>query len=147
MTPLLQPSEITLEDDGHTKTFRISKLPALDGREILTQYIPTAIPKVGNYKENEALMLKLLAFVEVKPPTGDWLRLNERSIINSHVPTWRMLMTLEKRMVVYNCSFFQDGSLSTFLSGLKEKLPQWISKTLTDSLGQLSPQKSPPSTN
>ena len=52
-----------IEIDG--KTFIISKFDAISGREIISQYPLTAIPKVGQYTANEALMLKVMHFVAV----------------------------------------------------------------------------------
>lgn len=63
---MLEPieKEIPLPDGG-TKTFILSKFPAIAGREIVTQYPTTGAPKIGDYKTNEALMLKLMAYVAV----------------------------------------------------------------------------------
>ena len=148
MAELIEPLEKEITIDGVKRTFIISKLPAIAGREILTGYPMTAMPKIGDRKINEELMLKLISYVAIKTgPEGHTQRLSTRDLIDNHVPSWEMLMHLEKEMITYNCSFFRDGRLSTFLSESVQKLPQWISKTLTASLAQLSPAEQPPSTN
>lgn len=128
---LLQPidKEITLPDGG-TKTYIISKFPAIAGREIITQYPLTAAPKVGDYAANESLMLKIMTFVAVPTDNGP-LRLTTKDLVNNHVPDFETLMKLEWAMIEYNCSFLQNGAALTFLSGLKDQVFASISQTLT----------------
>jgi hypothetical protein len=140
---MIEPKEI--EIDG--KTFIISKFPAIAGREIITQYLPSAAPKIGDYKNNEALMLKLMSYVGVTIASGNIVQLSTQALVNNHVGSWETLMKLEAAMLEYNCSFFQNGLISGFFGDIAQKLPQWISKILTDSLAQLSQKEKQPSTN
>lgn len=137
---LLYPKEV--EVNG--KTFILSKFPAVAGREIVTQYPLTAIPKIGEYKSNETIMLKLMGYVAVKAGDG-MIRLTTRELIDNHVPDWETLAQLEIGMIEYNCSFFGDGRASAFFEGFALKVKAFLTQTLTDSLAQSSQAGKQPS--
>lgn len=130
---MLQPKQIEING----KKFVIHKFPAIEGREIICNYPLTSIPKVGEYKTNQEIMLKLMKYVSV-PLNDITVALSNHELVNQHAGDWETLMKLEAAVIEYNCSFFQNGLASTFLSGLAQKVPAWIIKTLTDSLEQLS---------
>ncbi len=137
--PLIKPQDITVKSmDGEDKEFRISRVPAIKGRELFTQYIPTAMPKVGDYKSNEKLMKELLSFVEVKMANGEFIRLNNDPLIASHVTDWEMIIQLEKEMIKYNTNFFNPEKLSSALSKFNQTLPEKGIKMLKRFLGQSS---------
>lgn len=141
---MIEPKEVVI--DG--KNFILSKVPAVAGREIFSQYLTSAAPKIGSYDLNKVLMQKLLSYVAVSAGEGaPNLKLINDDLINNHVPSWEMLLKLEAAMIEYNCSFFQNGRVSTFLQDVAQKLPAWITKTLTDSLQQLFQTEKPPSMN
>lgn len=144
---MLEPieKEISLPDGG-TKTYILSKFPAIAGREIVTQYPTTGAPKIGDYKTNEALMLKLMAFVAVPTENGQ-LQLTTKELVNNHVPDFETLLKLEWAMMEYNCSFFRNGAALGFLGGLTGKLKQSITQTLTDLLRLSSVKDAPASEN
>lgn len=131
---MIEPKEI--EIDG--KKFVISKFPAIAGREIVAKYIPSIMPKLGDYKVNEETMFKMMKYVGVildnKP---DPLMLTTQAVIDNHVKDWEMLAKIEIALVEYNCSFFLSGRISNFLEDTAQKIPAWIIKTLT-LLSQLS---------
>lgn len=130
---LLHPKEVQIEcNDGSSKAFILHKFPAIAGREIVSQYPLSALPKLGDYKVNEEMMLKLLSFVAVDIGTGTPLQLNSRSLVDNHVPDFEALMRLEAAMLEYNCSFFQNGKVSTFFEVIAAKAQALISKTLMD---------------
>lgn len=139
---MLEPKQI--EVNG--KKFIIHKFPAIEGREIICNYPLTAIPKVSEYKTNEEIMLKLMKFVHV-PINDITIPLNSRELIDQHTRDWETLMKLEAAMIEYNCSFFRNGLASTFLSGLAQKVPEYLTKILMDSLEQLSQKEKPPTSN
>ncbi len=142
MSNFLHPKDVEIGG----KVFVLSKFPAVAGREIITQYPLTAIPKVGEYKANEAMMLKLMCFVGVR--TGDKvLALSTRELIDNHIPDWETLAQIEVGMIEYNCSFFGDGRASTFFDGIALKVKEFLTQTLTDSLAQSSQAGKPPSAN
>jgi hypothetical protein len=129
--PQIKPKEITVKSiDGEDKQFRISRVPATQGREIFTQYMPTAMPKIGNYKSNEDLMKKLMLYVDVKTTDGSWVRLENEVILDSHITDWEMLVKIELEMVKYNTNFFNPEKLSSGLSKLNQTLPERITLML-----------------
>ena len=139
---LLYPKEVEIGG----KRFVLSKFPAIAGREIVTQYPLTAIPKVGEYKANEAVMLKLMGYVGV--PNGDRpIMLTTRELIDNHVGDWEILAQLEIAMLEYNCSFFGDGRASTFFDVIARKVTVFLSQTLTASQAQSSQAGKQPSGN
>jgi hypothetical protein len=100
----------------------------------------SALPKLGDYATNETIMLKMLAYVGVphptdasKPPT----MLTTKALVNSHLNDWEALAKVEKAMLSYNTSFFQNGVASTFFGDLLLNTKAWASRTLTESLDAL----------
>lgn len=126
------------EIDVNGKTYILSKFPAVAGREIITNYPLSGLPKVGDYKTNESIMLKLMSYVAIPRDGAAPLRLTTRELIDNHIKDWETLVTIEKEMMVYNCSFFQNGRASTFFDDIAQNLPAWILKTLTGLSAQLS---------
>lgn len=124
--------------NGGTKTFVLSKFPAVAGREIVTQYPTTGMPKLGEYKQNEEIMLKLMCYVGIRMDNGDVLQLRTKELVNNHVPDFETLMRVEWAMMEYNCSFFRNGAASALFGNLSEKVQQLITKTLTGLLPQSS---------
>lgn len=139
---LLEPKEV--EIDGYN--FTISKFPAIAGREIVANYSLSALPKVGDYKVNEEMMLKLMSYVAIKVPSG-LMQLTTQALIDNHVKGWETLAKIEMAMMEYNCSFFQQGKISTFLDSVVEKLPSMITKILTGLSPQLSTAEKPATMN
>jgi len=139
--PLLQPKEQPIKlMDGSEKIFIISKFSATAGREIVTQYPLTAAPKIGDYKTNEALMIKILSHVAVPIAGADPLRLGSLDLINNHVPDYEALIRIEWAMMEYNCSFFAKGALSHYLDQFSGKFQALITQMLTQLRAQ-SPAK------
>ena len=132
---LIQPQEIEVRG----KRYNISKFPAVAGREIIQLYPVANIPKIGDLKESKTAMLMLMQYVEAFCADGTPVRLTTETLVNNHVPDWETLVTLEKEMLVYNCSFFQHGSLSAFLSALRNGDAAKIIEMLTPLLDRLSP--------
>lgn len=128
---------------GGTKTYVLTKFPAVAGREIVTQYPSTGIPKVAEYKQNEEVMLKLMAYVGVRMDNGDVLMLRTKELVNNHVPGFEELMRIEWAMMEYNCSFFRNGAASALFGNWSEKVQQLITKMLTGFLEQSSKKVKP----
>jgi len=145
MSILLKPKEVKLSDaDGIERTYMVSRLPAVAGREIVTQYPLSAMPKVGDYAVNEGMMLKLMAYVAVVKDDGTELRLTTRVLIDNHVSDWEVLAKLEMAMMEHNVSFFRNGRALNFFEAIARKAQPWISQMLTDLSGQLSPKGKQP---
>lgn len=140
---LIKPKEIAVKDsDGDEKTFIISKIPAVDAREVLSKYPTANIPKVGEYRTSEDAMMLMLRYVAVPIEGREPIKLTSKALINNHVVDGEQLMRLELEMLQYNTSFFGKGGNSDFLGGLIRKYLPLIIQTATASL----PQSSKPGT-
>lgn len=130
--------------NGEPRSFIIHKFDAISGREIVTQYPISGMPKIGEYKVNEEIMFKLMAFVSVR--TGETkIALQTRELIKQHVPDWETLARLEWAVMEYNCSFFANGKASSFLDDLLTNIPASITSILIHLSEQLSQRNTPPS--
>ena len=142
---LIQPKTVTVSGiDGQEKEFTIAKMPARTGRRVITQYLPSALPKVGNYETNEELALTLLSYAHVKGPSENLIPLSTWALVNNHCDDWQMQMKLEYEVFEYNTNFLGSGKVSTVLSEFNEKLPQLATKILTDFWVQLSQKEKQP---
>jgi hypothetical protein len=133
---MLEPKQ--LEDGPVSRSgapFVLSKFPATIGREILMQYPTSALPKVGDYATNEAIMLKIMRHVGVMIEGRDTpLMLTTRELVDNHVKTTEDLMRLEWAMMNYNYDFFGNGKLSGILDLVAKQVVNLMQKTLTDLL-------------
>ena len=144
---LIQPKEAQIvTQSGETKTYILSKFPAIDGREIVMQYPVSAMPRIGDYGVNQEVMLKLMSFVAVDLPQGH-VALDSKTLVDNHVPDWETLAKLEAAMMEYNCSFFQNGKISNFLGGIEAKAQALIMSMLTALSAQSSVQAKQQSMN
>lgn len=136
---MLEPKEIQIENpDGSVSTFIISKFPAIAGREIISKYPVSNIPKLGDYAVSEEVMLKLMSYVAVPRETGEPLKLTTRALVDNHAGNWETLVKLEAAMLEHNCSFFANGKGSTFFEAITLKARQFLSQTLMDLSAQSS---------
>lgn len=130
----LSPTSVTING----KEYTLTKFPATVGREIILQYPTSALPKVGEYKTNHALMLRIMSYVGVTIGDGETLMLSTEALVNNHVPDGEALIKLEWAMIQHNYSFFKDGRASDFLGMLLERVSESTSKTLMSFLHQSS---------
>ena len=145
---LLEPKEFTLTgQDGKEHTYIISKFPAVQGREIVSKYPLTALPKVGDYGVNEETMLKLMSYVAVETKKGVQQRLTTLDLVNNHVRSWEDLAKIEMEMMQYNCSFFLRDKALTFLDVLIQKVGEKVFEMLTPSLHPSYRQEKPVTQN
>ena len=133
--PLIKPQEI----DINGQKFNISKLPATVGRELVAKYPTSMIPKIGNYEVSEAAMLLMISHVEKIRDDGTAIRLTNKALVDNHIDDWEVLVQLERAMIEYNCSFFQNGKGIDFIKTQGVLAEQKITKMLTSLLAQLSP--------
>lgn len=146
MPEMLKPKPVTLLDqEGVEHKFILSKIPAIQAREIMTQYPISALPRVGDYKVNEQMMFKLVAYVAVDKDVP--LMLNNPVVIANHVPDWELLAKIEMAQAEYNNSFLQNGRISDYLGKFVQKTLQSISQMLMGLSEQSSPTTKQPSTN
>lgn len=145
---MIHPKEVTIETPGgESRTYVLSKFPAVQGREIVAKYPLSAVPKLGDYAVNEETMLKLMAFVGVSRPEGAPLMLTTRALVDNHVPDWETLARLEMAMLEYNVSFFGSGQASTFFEGIARKAQALLTQTLMDLSARSSQADKPRSTS
>ena len=141
---MIEPKEILIDN----RVFILSKFPAVAGRDIVTQYPLSGVPKLGNYKTNEEIMLKLMCYVAIpREAPALPLALTSQALIDNHVGGWETLVKVEWAMMEYNCSFFRDGRASSFLAGIAQQVPAWLTKMWTALLGQSLQTEKPHSTN
>ena len=130
---LLKPKNIELNDmDGISRYFIISRLPALLGRKIATQYITSLAPKIGDYELNESLCKEMLGYV-LSVRGGHEISLTTDQLINEHTGDWETLKNLEKEMIAYNTSFLADGEALNLSNIYNQILDQLILSMSTDS--------------
>jgi len=147
LPPLIQPKTLTITDiDGGDHEFVVSKLPATVAREVVAVYPFSAMPKIGDYAENEKIMLKMMKYV-AKQLGDNQQRLVTRALIDNHCPDWEVLAKLEMAMIEYNTSFFANGRVSHKLERFGEIVQQSVIKILTQLLEQSSNQDGRRSTN
>ena len=140
---LLEPKDVTID----RITYKNGKFPAVAGREIITKYPLSNIPRVGDYAVSEEIMLKLMSYVERVLPDGGAVRLVTKELVNNHVPSWETLVKLEAAALEHNCSFFQNGKSSAFLAKLGVLAQQKVTEILTGLLQTSSRRTKPRSGN
>lgn len=134
MTELIKPLEIeVLNQDSIAKTFTISRLPALVGREVMAKYVSGNTPKIGEYDISEEAMLLLFQYIE-----HDGIRLINKDLINNHVDDATQLITIEFRMLQYNSSLLGGAGNQSILDVLINKLFQKLLPHIGDITEQVS---------
>ncbi len=141
----LKSEEVTVKNAaGDEKTFIIHEIPAWEAREIIAQYPVSALPKLGDYKVNEAMARKMLAHVEVVTGTGENLKLKTVELINNHCD-FVTLARLEGLMFTLNFSFFLQGPISSFSAIISQKAQAFLSSMSMGFSGQSSQKDAPAS--
>lgn len=136
-----------IEKEINGKTFIIGKLPAVAGREIITQYPIANLPKIGNYEASQELMYKLMKYVAVRLENGNLIRLETPALIDNHVPSATTLMLLEKAALQHSFDFLADGVITNALESLLGRFAGYVTQMLTQTLDSSSIQDEQPSEN
>lgn len=145
--PLLKPIDFPLlNSDNEVVTYKLGNFDSVTGREIITQYPMTGLPKIGDYPSNRELMYKLMSFVAVVKD-GREIRLTTPALVMNHVETPEMLLKIEMKMMEKNCSFFRDGRSLDLLDIIAQTFSKKILELLTPSSEPSSPPNKPPTTN
>lgn len=135
---LIKPKTIMVKNrDEEEKAFIISRLPATVAREVIAKYPLSNIPKVGEYKSSEEVMLLMMQYVAVEVD-GREQRLSTKALVDNHVDDGVQLLRLEIQMIEENTGFFGLGGNKGFLDCLIAKFSQSITPMLTRLLAQLS---------
>lgn len=147
MADLIKPEEFVITDThGRELKFILSNFPAVEGREIIAKYPTSGLPKIGDYKVSEEIMVKLMGYVAVDRG-GVMIRLSTKDLINNHCTDWETLAKVEMAMMEKNCSFFRDGRSFDFFENLAQICLTKVSEILTRSSAQSSPTDAQHSTN
>lgn len=146
MADLIKPKTVTIKDlDGDELTFRIGRFPSTEGREIITQYPISGMPKLGDYRINAELSRKMMTYIEAVPSQGEPIRLTTQALVDNHTHDGETLLRLEWEAMGHNTSFFGRGKTLSFLSGFRESLTPFLMKMLTglsEALSQAAKQRS-----
>jgi hypothetical protein len=137
------PKEITVTDgDGKARTFTLTKMPAVEGFEIMARYpaslASSTVPKIADWPLVEGLQLKIMKYVHVDI-NGRLVPLSTQALIDNHAGDWECFAKLIAAEVEYNNRFFRNGSLSTFFAEVAAQTIQKISATLSRSSASSSP--------
>lgn len=147
MNDLIDTKIVEIEGaHGDKYQYRISRVPYLPlGRELCTQFITTAAPKIGDYKLNSELSVKMFAFIESVKPDGLSIRLLTPELVNQHVPHFLVGIRLEAAMLEHNLGFSVaekiSGILETLLLSIAQSTTQ-ISTALREQFSQAEGQQS-----
>jgi len=129
MAENLEPVDIELAG----KTYVLTKFGCITGREIIVQYPTSALPKIGDYKTNEDLMLKIMKYVGVRIDGRDEPQmLINAQLVENHIASTDTLMRLEWAMMTHNFDFFKNGVLSGLLERVASQAVGSMSKILMD---------------
>lgn len=128
MAELLNPEEVVIScGDGVERTYLISTLPYPVGRKVAALYPTANLPKIGDYKVSEEVMLDLFKHVAIQHEDGSQQRLLTMALIANHVPDAMTGLKLEARMLAKNFDFFGQGGISASLQRfLETRLPSII---------------------
>ncbi len=148
MNPLVDPKKIKVKDmKGNIIHVKLGQVSPLDWRRIFVNYVPSAMPKIGNYEENEKLMLTMFSDIEVRSKEKNrdgeyfWTRLTSKELINAQIPDGEALIEIEAHMVGHNTKKYHPEKISSLLKTLNQNLPQQITSTLTRFVRQFSQKK------
>ena len=143
---MVKQKKIEIDTEDGVKTYILHKIPYMaGGREVCTQFIPTGLPKVGDYAKNEALALIIFAHVDVITDAGTPLRLSTKDLVGNHVPDFQTGVKIEKEMLEFNFGFFDTGKIYASLKNLAQQHQAKILPILMEFVGQLSQKEKPPS--
>lgn len=129
---LIDPKDIDIEDQsGINRRYIVSKMPYLNGgREVCSQFISTALPKLGNYQENQKLAEKMFSFIEAVNDDGRNVLLSTKEMVNNHVPDFQTGIKLEAAMIEHNVGFSVTGKIREYREGWEENISGSIIKIL-----------------
>lgn len=141
MTDLLNPKSVKIKDmKGVEREYLLGDIPYLSGgREIASQFVSSAMPKVGDYKLNEELCRKMFKFIAVVTDAGA-VKLETDALVNNHVPDFMTGIKLEEAMLENCLGFSIAGKVREYQQEWKTNGAEWITKTLTQLLAALQKQ-------
>lgn len=129
---MINPETIEIEGkDGEKRQFIISDIPYMSGgREICSQFVSSAAPRIGDYKLNEELSRKMFCYIGVDVG-GQTLPLKTADLINNYVPDFQTGVKLEAAMIEKNLGFSVAGKIQEYQQKCIAGLPALITKMAT----------------
>jgi hypothetical protein len=122
--------EISCGESGQNRKFVISKMSAFDGRRVSFTYQASAIPKIGDYQENEKLCFLMMTYVSAIDKDGKQVRLVNKGLVDNYVVDSDTLIRLEKEMLDYNTLFLPIGNLLGFLPQSAQEIVEAVKPLL-----------------
>lgn len=125
--------------------YQIGKVPWMGGgREILAEYIPSGLPKVGDYKKNEGLARILYANAIAIDSEGNHHPLTTDSMINNHIPDVKVAMELEAAVFDKSTDFLILGKVLEYRTAWSQTLDSILADLPIQLQKLLSAAVSPP---
>lgn len=130
---------------GKEHIYQIGKVPWMaGGRKILAEYIPSGLPKVGDYAKNEDLARILYANAIAIDADGNHHPLTTDSMINNHVPDVKVAMELEAAVFDKSTDFLILGKVLEYRTAWSQTLDSVLADLPTQLQKLLSAVASPP---
>ena len=146
-TNLIDSERKTFTDvNGKNHIYQIGKVPWMSGgREILAEYIPSGLPKVGDYQKNERLARILYANVIKIGKEGAQFPLITDSMIENHVPDVKVAMELEAAVFDKSTDFLILGKVLEYRTAWSQTVDSVLADLPTQLQKLLLVLASPPS--
>ncbi len=152
--PLIDPKEITLKSNVRnvTKEFNIGYYPATEGIRLLGLFAESVDVAARNKKHEtsglfgdnlQKLAIEVCKYCDVKLSNGNWQRLDSKSMIDSHVPDYELLLSLVREVHDYNSNFFNTTKLLKKSLGFVDQIKMQATK-MFQGLSVSSSQKTKP---
>lgn len=153
---LIKTKDITLTskvgEQEVTKEFRLGRYPSTEGLFIFGMAIEVLGSAAAPHKSDivparkmQELAIEICKYVEAKAPSGEYVRLNQKLLIDAHVPDYEMLFQLIRGAHDWNSDFFNTGRILRTSLSVMDKAKLLISKTLTQFSQSSLAKKSPAS--
>ena len=143
---LLNPEKKEFIDQkGNKHTFWLGEIPyGSGGREVGTQFMSTGAPKIGDYKANEELAWIIYSNVVAVNKQGDEFLLDDKAMIDNHVPDFKVGVLIEAAMLEKLLGFSVAGKLQEYRTVWMAELPALTTKILTLLKQSLQESDKPP---
>lgn len=151
---LIKPKEITLTSqvggESIGKTFNLGRYPSTEGMylfglaiEVLGSAAKPGSSDIVPAKKLQEFAIEICKYVEAEMPSGEFIRLDKKFLIDSHVPDYEMLFRLVREIHDYNSFFFNSGRLLKTSLSLMDQAKLLVTKTLTQFSASSSQKRQP----
>ena len=134
---LLKPKTIKVKTlDNEDLEVTISRLPATDWDDLISNFVAGQIPKLDNILNKKENRQKMMSFCEI-----DNKRLINDDVTNALIPDGVTLKKIQWELFDYNTGFLGNGDKSLILSRVREMIMNTFTKTLNQAMQQLFQKK------